>query len=71
MYATICKETGVIRHISHDLESCLVEKDLQEDLLGDAHVVVKIPQMMLDTMGQMLLDMQETILRDVQEVMSV
>lgn len=60
MYATISRETGVVRNISWDRKVCEIEKERQESF-GERHLVVKIPQFMLDDMGRMILEMFEEV----------
>ena len=60
MYATISRETGVVRTVAYDREVCEAEKRFQESF-GERHLVVKIPQLMLDDMGRTLLDMYEEV----------
>lgn len=60
MYATISRETGVVRTISWDCEVCEAEKKFQESS-GERHLVVKIPQLMLDDLGRNLLAMWEEV----------
>ena len=60
MYATISRETGVVRTLSWDRATCEKEKTIQESF-GEPHIVVKIPQLMLDDMGRTVLEMLEEV----------
>lgn len=63
MYATISRETGVVRTISWDRTVCEAEQKFQESF-GERHLVVKIPQMMLDGFGAQLLALYKEVVSE-------